>query len=121
MSYVLVVEDDPYIQLMISRKLQNAGFQVYATADGREALARALSITPAIMLLDIMLPETNGLDICKTIKSTLGAQSPPVIMISANGQPSDVDAARAVGADDYLIKPFSPSDLLIHVKALVRS
>jgi DNA-binding response OmpR family regulator len=121
MTYVLVAEDDPYIQLLITRKLQGAGFDVRATSNGLEALNMAITDTPAIVLLDVMLPDSNGLEICRDIKAKLGAKSPPVIIVSARGQNSDVNAATAMGADDYLIKPFAPNDLLAHVKALLRT
>ncbi len=120
MSYVLVVEDDKYIQLLITRKLQSAGYTVRALASGKEALALALREPPSILLLDVMLPDISGLDICKAVKAELGAKSPPVIILSARGQISDVQAGKAVGADDYLIKPFAPRELLTRVQRFVR-
>ncbi len=119
MSYVLVAEDDPYIQLLIARKLQGAGFQVRTTPNGDEALRLALNDIPQILLLDIMLPGRGGLEICQEVKTQLGSKAPPVLIISARGQTSDVNAGTAAGADDYVIKPFSPSDLLVHVQKLL--
>ncbi len=119
MTYVLVAEDDPHIQLLIQRKLETAGYQVRATAEGSEALKMALDDPPRILLLDVMLPGMTGLEICFQVKRQLGSKAPPAIIISARGQPSDVDAADAAGADDYLIKPFSPRDLLEHVEAIL--
>ncbi len=120
MSYVLVVEDDTYIQLLIARKLQSAGYSVRALANGQDALALALREPPSILLLDVMLPDINGLEICRAVKTKLGAKAPPVIILSARGQISDVQAGKAVGADDYLIKPFAPRELLARVQRFVR-
>jgi len=118
-KYVLIVEDDTYIQLLISRKLQGAGYTVRAVAKGRDALALALREPPSILLLDVMLPDISGLEVCQTIKAELGAKSPPVIILSARGEISDVQAGKAVGADDYVIKPFVPGELLARVQRLL--
>lgn len=120
MSYILVAEDDPSIQLLVRRKLENAGFQVRATADGNEALAMAAVELPALMLLDVMIPGCDGLEVCRQIKARYGLGAPPVIIISARGQKADVDAGEQVGADDYLIKPFIPRELLEHVQVMLR-
>jgi DNA-binding response OmpR family regulator len=119
MSYVLIAEDDPHILLLIQRKLETAGYKVRATPDGSEALRMVMDEIPRIVLLDVMLPGHSGLTVCHKLKQQLGADSPPVIIISARGQQTDVDAGMAAGADDYLIKPFSPRDLLDHVEALL--
>ncbi len=120
MTYILVAEDDPHIQLLIQRKLEIAGYQVRTTGDGSEALRMALDAPPRILLLDIMMPSMTGLEVCYHLKRQLGPKAPPVIIISARGAQSDVDAGDAAGADDYLIKPFSPKDLLEHVEAILR-
>ncbi len=117
MTYILVAEDDPHIQLLIQRKLETAGYRVRTTPDGSEALQMVLDEPPRILLLDVMLPGQTGLEVCYQIKQKLGKKAPPVIIISAKGQQSDVAAGDAAGADDYLIKPFSPRDLLEHVEA----
>ncbi|MEP7287111.1 MAG: response regulator [Chloroflexota bacterium] len=120
MTYILVAEDDPHIQLLIQRKLEIAGYKVRTTNNGKSALELALTDTPRIVLLDIMLPEMNGLDVCHAIKKQLGVKAPPIMMISARGSQIDVNAAEQLGADDYLIKPFSLGDLLEHVQSLLR-
>jgi DNA-binding response OmpR family regulator len=71
-----------------------------------------------LLLLDVMLPGREGLEICREVKTTLGADAPPVILMSARGQQIDVEAGRKAGADDYVIKPFSPRQLLEHVEAI---
>ncbi|HLY26985.1 MAG TPA: response regulator [Aggregatilineales bacterium] len=119
MTNVLIAEDDPHIQLLIRKQLEVAGYRVWATLDGEEALRHALEQPPDILVLDIMLPGKDGLEICRQVKEHFGAKAPPVIIISARGQEMDVEAGDSVGADDYIIKPFSPRALLEHVQALL--
>src|SRR5690348_7837043 len=119
MKYVLIAEDDPHIQLMIQRKLELAGYKTRVTANGNDALKMALEDKPSILLLDIMLPGVSGLDVCRSVKEQLGASSPPIIIVSAKGDPSDVQAGEEAGANDYVIKPFSPGELLRRVEKLL--
>lgn len=119
MTYILLAEDDPHIQLLIQRKLETAGYQVRAASNGVEALRLALDSPPRIMLLDIMLPGMSGLEVCRRVKTEMGAKAPPIIIVSSRGSYSDVEAGRTAGADDYLIKPFSPRDLLEHVENFI--
>ncbi len=111
---VLVAEDEAHILLLIQRMLEGAGYAVCATMNGGEAFRLAQQERPDLILLDIMLPEKNGLQICRDIKSDPDA--PPIILISALGQQIDVEAGLAAGADDYIIKPFSPRSLIDHVE-----
>ncbi len=120
MAKVFVVEDDPYIQLLITRKLQEAGMVVQSASNGADAMVRVLAEIPDVLILDVMLPDRSGLEICRDVKEQLGVRCPPVLIVSANGQAADVRAARAVGADDYLIKPFATSELLESVERLLR-
>jgi DNA-binding response OmpR family regulator len=119
MTYILIAEDDPHIQLLIQRKLETAGYKVRTTSDGGEALQMVLDDPPRILLLDLMLPGMTGLEVCRNVKEQLGNKAPSVIIVSARGQQSDVDAGESAGADDYLIKPFSPRDLLDHVETIL--
>jgi DNA-binding response OmpR family regulator len=121
MSYILVAEDDPYIQLLVRRKLEGAGFTVRTTADGAEVMPMIEAEVPRMCLLDVMLPGKTGLEICKLIKSGMGDDAPVVIIISARGQQTDVEAGEHAGADDYLIKPFSPKELLALVQEKLRA
>jgi DNA-binding response OmpR family regulator len=119
MSYILVAEDDPHIQLLIQRKLEIAGHTVKTTNDGGVALDLALTTNPDLIILDIQMPTRSGLEVCNAIKQQLGKKSPPIIILSARGQSSDVAAGESVGADDYMIKPFSPADLLATINRLL--
>jgi DNA-binding response OmpR family regulator len=120
MTYILIAEDDPHIQLLIQRKLETAGYKTRTTANGAEALRIALESVPRIVLLDVMLPGMNGLEVCHALKTQLAKTAPPVIIISARGNQTDVDSGVQAGADDYLVKPFSPHDLLEHVESFIR-
>lgn len=120
MSKILVAEDESHIMILIQRKLESAGHTIISTADGNEALEMALNDKPDLLLLDVMLPEREGLEICKEVKTQLGADAPPVILISARGQQIDVEEGVKAGADDYIIKPFSPRLLLERVELALR-
>lgn len=117
MGRILVAEDEPHILLLIQRKLESAGHTVHITSSGDDALQNALHECYDLLVLDVMLPERDGLDICRKVKTSFGEDAPPVILISARGQQPDVEAGIAAGADDYIIKPFSPRTLLEHVEA----
>jgi DNA-binding response OmpR family regulator len=116
MKRILVAEDELHILLLIQRKLESAGYAVRTSSDGDEALQFALEDKFDLLLLDVMLPGRDGLEICREVKTALGEQAPPVIFMSARGQQLDVEAGHNAGADDYIIKPFSPRQLLEHVE-----
>lgn len=117
MSYILIAEDERDIQLMLQRKLELSGFgEVRVTADGQEALDMALSDPPRLILLDIMLPNLDGLTICRTVKEQLGEDAPIIVILSARGQQTHIDEGLASGADDYIVKPFSPKDLMATIE-----
>ena len=118
MTHILVAEDEVHILLLIQRKLESAGYTVSTVADGDEAMRMALENRYDLLLLDIMLPGCEGLQICREVKNTFGADAPPVILMSARGQQIDVEAGHQAGADDYIIKPFSPRQLLERVEAI---
>lgn len=117
MSRILVAEDEPHILLLIQRKLETAGHTVATATNGDDALEMALRDRPDLLLLDILMPGREGLDVCKEVKTAYGDSAPPVIIISALGQQLDVEAGISTGADDYIIKPFSPRALLERVEA----
>ncbi len=120
MSTILVAEDEAHILLLIRRKLESAGYTILPASDGEEALQLALQNKPDLLILDVMLPEREGLEVCREIKTTFGDNAPPVILISARGQYMDVEAGMNAGADDYIIKPFSPRALLECVENVLR-
>ncbi len=119
MSYILLAEDDRALQFLVQRKLEQEGYAVRSLENGAEALALALSERPSLMLLDIGLPSMTGFEVCRAVKRHYGTEAPPIVIISTNGQDSDVEAAEEIGADDYLIKPFSLRDLAVRVRSLL--
>lgn len=117
MPRVLVVEDDATVSEVVTRYLTREGFDVQAVSDGKEALDRALADPPDIIVLDIMLPTMDGLEVCRRIR----AKAPvPIIMLTALGEESDRVLGLELGADDYITKPFSPRELTARVKSVLR-
>jgi two-component system phosphate regulon response regulator PhoB len=116
---ILVVEDEADIRDLLQFNLKKEGFDVLLTADGEEGLAAAKRFHPEILLLDIMLPGMDGYDLCKAIRKELG-DSVGIIMLTARNAESDIVTGLAVGADDFIVKPFSPRVLLARVKTLQR-
>lgn len=114
---VLVVEDEPALVESISFALETEGFEVITATTGREAIERARSSNPSIVLLDVMLPESSGLDVCRQIRSSSDV---PIIMLTARDSEADKVAGLELGADDYVTKPFSMRELVARVRAHVR-
>ena len=114
---VLVVEDEPSLLDSIGYALEVEGFEVVAATTGREAVARARSSNPSLVLLDVMLPESSGLDVCRQIRSESDV---PIIMLTARDSEADKVAGLELGADDYVTKPFSMRELIARVRAHIR-
>ncbi len=117
---ILVVEDESEIRELIRYNLTKEGYDVVEAKTGEEALTRAHGQLPALVLLDLMLPELDGLEVCRRLKRDYLAQHVPVVMLTAKGEESDVVAGLEVGADDYITKPFSPRVLIARVRAVLR-
>lgn len=116
-SRVLVVDDDPTVAEVVSGYLERAGHLVDRAADGPAALARAAAHRPDLVVLDLMLPGMDGLEVCRRLR----AQGPvPVIMLTARGDEDDRILGLEVGADDYVTKPFSPRELVLRVESVLR-
>ena len=114
---VLIVDDDKKLRNLLSEYLGDYGFQVLALADGSSILKTIRTETPDIVILDIMLPEKDGLEILKEIRTDF---SVPVIMLTAKGEDADRIVGLELGADDYLPKPFNPRELVARMKAVLR-
>jgi DNA-binding response OmpR family regulator len=114
---VLVIEDDPTVCEVVVRYLEHEGFEVEAMSDGALALDCALLDLPAIVVLDLMLPGLDGLEVCRRLRDVAPV---PVIMLTARGDEEDRVLGLELGADDYLTKPFSPRELTARVKAVLR-
>jgi DNA-binding response OmpR family regulator len=114
---ILVVDDEKNIVQLARLYLGNEGFQVEEAYDGRQALDKARSINPDLIVLDIMMPEMDGLTVCKELRKTSNV---PVIILTARGDDVDKIVGLEVGADDYVTKPFNPRELVARVKAVLR-
>ena len=114
---ILVVDDEKNIVQLARLYLQNDGFKVEAAHDGKQALEKARSVKPDLIVLDIMMPEMNGLDVCKELRKTSNV---PVIILTARGDDIDRIVGLEIGADDYMAKPFNPRELVARVKAVLR-
>ncbi len=117
---VLVVEDEPDIAALVAYQLAHAGYQVRTANDGREALAVVASDPPDLILLDLMLPGTSGTDVLRVLRSRKETAQTPVIVLTARGGEDDRVEGFELGADDYIAKPFSPKELVLRVKAVLR-
>jgi DNA-binding response OmpR family regulator len=117
---VLVVEDDPDIAQLVAHYLEKAGFSAELLANGRDALAAIGSRPPDVLVLDLMLPQVDGLEICRVVRANASTAAIPIIMLTARAEESDRIVGLEIGADDYLGKPFSPNELVARVRALVR-
>jgi two-component system alkaline phosphatase synthesis response regulator PhoP len=117
---ILVVEDEETILELITYNLTKERFSVTAVSSGEEALRRLRTDTFSLVLLDLMLPGVDGLEVCRNIRKNPTTASLPVMMVTAKGEESDIVAGLEIGADDYLAKPFSPCVLVARVKALLR-
>ncbi len=114
---VLVVEDEASIASFVSLYLKNAGYGVRTAATGAEALAHAAAEPPALMILDLMLPDMDGIEVCQRIRQHSAV---PILMLTARDEDVDKIVGLEVGADDYLTKPFNPRELVARVKSILR-
>jgi DNA-binding response OmpR family regulator len=114
---ILVVDDEKNIVTLIRRYLGNEGFHVEEAYDGKQALEKARAVNPDLIVLDVMMPEMDGLTVCKEIRKTSNA---PVIILTARDDDVDKIVGLEIGADDYMTKPFNPRELVARVKAVLR-
>ncbi len=120
MAKILVVDDEPDALELIRFNLKNAGFEVLLADDGAEALKRARELAPDLILLDVMLPEMDGLEVCRMLRRDPATRQIPIMMLTAKAAEIDRIVGLELGADDYVTKPFSPRELVLRVKNLLR-
>ena len=120
MKSILIIEDEKDIVDLIEYHLKQSGFSVTSALDGSTGLERARKKRPDLIILDLMLPEMDGKDICRSLKSNPLTQSIPILMLTAKAEESDRLIGFELGADDYVTKPFSPKELVLRVKAILR-
>ena len=119
MQKILVCDDEANIRNIMDFSLESEGFLVVAAADGNEALVKAASEQPDLIILDVMMPGNDGLAVCRHLKETPSTQHIPVVMLTAKTGKSDREAGLAAGADDYITKPFSPQRLVQKVNEVL--
>lgn len=117
---ILVAEDEPDVLSLISSNLQSAGFNVIKAENGLVALNQAKETLPSLIVLDLMLPELSGLEVCKLLKKEPQTSQIPIIMLTAKAEEVDRIVGLELGADDYITKPFSPRELVLRVKSVIR-
>ena len=117
---ILVVDDEPVLVETIAYNLQQAGFQVTTALDGSSGLEAARREKPDLIILDIMLPEMDGLEVCRQLRRAGSTSTTPIMMLTAKGEEIDKVVGLEVGADDYVTKPFGRRELLARVRALLR-
>lgn len=120
MKRILVVEDSRNIAAMISLCLEEEGYEVILREDGIEAVRSAFEEAPDLVLLDLVLPRMSGLTVLRALRDNPMTSGLPVIVISARAQKEDIQEAYSLGADDYLVKPFTPSELTERISSLLR-
>jgi two-component system, OmpR family, alkaline phosphatase synthesis response regulator PhoP len=117
---ILIVEDDRDIGELVSRYLQKAGFATELLSSGRDGLKAVQERPPDLVILDLMLPHVDGLEICRVMRASERTAAVPIIMLTAKGDESERIVGLEIGADDYVAKPFSPNELVARVRALLR-
>ncbi len=118
---ILIADDNDNIREALSYLLEDEGYSLWLAKDGVETLARVKEVRPDILFLDIMMPEMNGYDVCRAIKDDPALKKTYVIMLTAKGQVAEQERGREVGADEYIVKPFSPMEILAKIKAILDS
>ena len=117
---LLVIEDEADILELLVYNLSREGYAVTGCRDGQEGLRRAQKELPGLILLDLMLPGMDGIEVCTRLKAGHATRAIPVVMVTAKGEESDIVLGLGVGADDYIVKPFSPRELVARVRAVLR-
>ncbi len=119
MPKIVIAEDEPDIRELIAFTLRFAGFEVIATSNGAEALEAALREIPDLIMMDVRMPKMTGYEACRAMKADPKVQHIPVIFLSAKGQESEIKEGLEAGAEEYLLKPFAPDQLIDRVRAIL--
>lgn len=116
---VLVVDDDRDIRDLVTFKLEQAGYEVRQAEDGLQALDAVRAWAPDLVVLDVMMPGLSGIDVVRELRADPASSATPVILLTAKAQEADVETGFVTGADDYVVKPFSPRELVSRVQAVL--
>ena len=116
---ILIADDNENIREALTYLLEDEGYQLWLAKDGAETIEKVKEFRPDILFLDIMMPEINGYDVCQVIKSDPVLKNTYVIMLTAKGQVAEQERGKEVGADEYVVKPFSPMEILTKIKNIL--
>jgi DNA-binding response OmpR family regulator len=119
MAKILIAEDEPDIRELVAFTLRFAGHEVVATSNGEEALLQAPVVMPDIILMDVRMPRMTGYDACRAMKADPLLKDVPIVFLSAKGQDAEIQAGMEAGAEEYLLKPFAPDQLVERVRAIL--
>jgi DNA-binding response OmpR family regulator len=119
MARILIAEDEPDIRELVAFTLRFAGHEVTTTSNGEEALHKAGEIIPDLILMDVRMPKMTGYDACRAMKQDANLKDIPVVFLSAKGQDSEIQIGLEAGAEEYLLKPFAPDQLVDRVKNIL--
>ncbi|MDP1547933.1 MAG: response regulator [Anaerolineales bacterium] len=119
MARILIAEDEPDIRELVAFTLRFAGHEVTTASNGEEALHQAMQTIPDLILMDVRMPRMTGYDACRAMKAEPSVKEIPVVFLSAKGQDSEIQTGLDAGAEDYLLKPFAPDQLVERVKAIL--
>jgi len=119
MARILIAEDEPDIRELVAFTLRFAGHEVVTTANGEEAYHKAQEIIPDLIMMDVRMPRMTGYDACRAMKQIPALKDIPVVFLSAKGQETEIQSGLEAGAEEYLLKPFAPDQLVERVKAIL--
>jgi len=119
MAKILIAEDERDIRDLVAFTLRFAGHEVFAASNGEEAVEMAPKVNPDLILMDVRMPRMTGYEACKAMKADPDLKDIPVVFLSAKGQESERQLGLEAGADDYLLKPFAPDQLTLHIKTIL--
>ena len=119
MARILIAEDEPDIRELVAFTLRFAGHEVTTTANGEEAYLKAQEMIPDLIMMDVRMPKMTGYDACRAMKQIPSLKDIPVVFLSAKGQDSEIQTGLEAGAEEYLLKPFAPDQLVERVKAIL--
>lgn len=119
MARILIAEDEPDIRELVAFTLRFAGHEVTPTNNGEEALHKAKEIIPDLIMMDVRMPKMTGYDACRAMKADSALKDIPVVFLSAKGQDAEIQIGLEAGAEEYLLKPFAPDQLVERVKAIL--
>ncbi len=118
---ILIADDEPNILISLEYLMKREGYEVLVAHDGQEALDRVISERPALVLLDVMMPKKTGLEVCHALRARADMHDLLILMLTAKGRDTDIAKGMAMGANDYVVKPFSTRDLVLKVRSMLEN